>query len=143
MKIRADSLDSWKQVRSLKISWIPDSRFKTNLFKSGFVIHNTIQIRDSYHKARIKPFWSQDLWPPYNTNPCFYEPLIWFPQPYKFVKNDGQTCVQWPPLGLIKSGRYSKVALLTVCSYKIAINFGKLGLRLAVVDRWSLTQVWL
>jgi hypothetical protein len=43
---------------------------------------------DSYRKARIKPFWSPDLWSRYGTNPwirktnpCFYESLIWFPHP--------------------------------------------------------------
>jgi hypothetical protein len=53
-----------------------------------------------------------------------------------------QTCVQRPPLGLKKSGRCSKVkakwSLFTVCSYKTAISFVKLGLKMAVVDRWPL-----
>jgi hypothetical protein len=29
-------------------------------------------------------------------------------------------------------------SVLTVCSYKIAINFGKLEIRLVIVDRWPL-----
>ena len=53
-----------------------------------------------------------------------------------------QTCVQRPPLGPQKSVHCSKVktkwSLFTVCSYKIAISFVKLGLKLAIVDRWSL-----
>ncbi len=62
--------DSWKQAESLKIDWIRDKRFKTNLFQSGFVIHNTIRIQDSFCKARIEPFWSQHLWPRCDTIPA-------------------------------------------------------------------------
>jgi hypothetical protein len=55
-----------------------------------------------------------------------------------------QNCVQRPPLGLKKSGRYSKVkakwSLFTVYSYKIAISFVNLGLKLAVEDRWPLSR---
>jgi hypothetical protein len=45
-------------------------------------------------------------------------------------------------LGTQKSGCCSKVrtkwSLFTVCSYKIAISFVKLGLKVAVVDMWPL-----
>ncbi len=37
LKICKDSLDSWKQVESLKIYWIRDLKYEPNLFKSGFV----------------------------------------------------------------------------------------------------------
>ncbi len=50
-----------KTGKSLKIDWIRDLQFKTNLLKSGFEIHDTIQIQDSFCEARIEPFWSQDL----------------------------------------------------------------------------------
>ncbi len=33
-----------------------------NLLKSGFVIHDTIRIQDSFCTAQNEPFWSQDLW---------------------------------------------------------------------------------
>jgi hypothetical protein len=56
VKICEDLLDSWKHIESLKIGWICDSRFETNLFYPRFVIHNTIQIPDSYRKAQIEPF---------------------------------------------------------------------------------------
>ena len=59
----------WKQVESLIIGWIRDSQFETNLFNSGFVIYNTIQTQDLFCKARIEPFWSQDSWLWYDTNP--------------------------------------------------------------------------
>ncbi len=60
--------DSWEQVESLKIDWIRDSRFKTILFKSGFVIHDmnpgfVIQDTNPGFVVRhgwIEPFWSQD-----------------------------------------------------------------------------------
>jgi hypothetical protein len=48
-----------------------------------------------------------------------------------------QTFVQQPPLGLKKVAVVKKWLLLTVCSYKIAINFGKLVIRLVVEDRWQ------
>ncbi len=52
LRICKDSLDSWKQVESFE-NWLDLwSRYKTNLFKSGFVIHDTNQI-----------FLSPDLWP--------------------------------------------------------------------------------
>ena len=69
LRICEDSLDLWKQVESLKIGWIRNSRFKINLLKSGFVIHDMIQIKDSFCKAQIEPFWSQDSWSQYGTNP--------------------------------------------------------------------------
>ena len=54
----------------MKTGWIfCDSRFETNLFKSGFAIHDTIQILDSFRKAQIKLFWSLDSWSRYDTNP--------------------------------------------------------------------------
>ncbi len=83
-----DLLDSWKQVESFENQskkWIHE----TNLLK-------TLRIRDpryktnpdSFCKARIKSFWSQDLWLRYETNPWirktnrrFYESLIRFPHP--------------------------------------------------------------
>jgi hypothetical protein len=46
----------WKQPESLKIDWICDKRFKTNLNMSGLVIQDTIQIQDSFRKAQIEPF---------------------------------------------------------------------------------------
>jgi hypothetical protein len=52
----------------------------------------------------------------------------------KFYKCS-QTCVQQPPLGLKKVAVVKRWLLLTVCSYKIAINFSKLGIRLVIVDR--------
>ena len=33
-----------RETNLLKIDWIRDSRYKTNLFKSGFVIHDTVRI---------------------------------------------------------------------------------------------------
>jgi hypothetical protein len=52
LRIRKDSLDSWKQVESFE-NWLDSwSRFETNLLKSGFVIHDTIRI-----------FLSPDSWP--------------------------------------------------------------------------------
>ncbi len=38
LKIREDS---WKQVESFENGWICGPRLETNLFKSGFVIHDT------------------------------------------------------------------------------------------------------
>jgi hypothetical protein len=71
-KICEDSLDSWKQVESFE-NWLDSYvRYETNLSKSGFVNHDTIQ---------IEPFWSQDSYTRYGTNPCFYESLIRFPHP--------------------------------------------------------------
>jgi hypothetical protein len=52
-----------------------------------------------------------------------------------------QTCAQRPPLGLQKAVVFQRWSLITVCSYKIAINFGKLVIRLVVVDGWFLTHV--
>ena len=50
-----------------------------------------IEICES-ESLRIEPFWSQDSWSRYGTNPwiremnpCFYESLIRFPHPYKIV----------------------------------------------------------
>ncbi len=58
------------------------------------------------------------------------------------VSTYSQTCVQRPPLGLKQSGRCSKVKakwlLFTVYSNKIAISFEKLGIKLAIADRWPL-----
>jgi hypothetical protein len=52
LRIRKDSLDSWKQVESFE-NWLDSwSRFETNLLKSGFVTHDTIRI-----------FLSPDSWP--------------------------------------------------------------------------------
>ena len=52
LRIRQDSLDSWKQVESFE-NWLDSwSRFETNLLKSGLVIHDTIRI-----------FLSPDSWP--------------------------------------------------------------------------------
>jgi hypothetical protein len=88
VRIRKGSLDSWKQVESFE-NWL-DSYvgYKKNISKSGFVNHDTIRIRDSYRKVWIEPFWSQDLYSRYGTNPwiretnpCFYESLIRFPHP--------------------------------------------------------------
>ena len=84
-------MDLWKQVKSfenqstkrihetnlLKTLRIRDPRYKTN--------------PDLFCKARIEPFWSQDSWPRYKTNPWiretnpwFYKSLIRFPHPYYF-----------------------------------------------------------
>ena len=89
LRLCEDLSNSWKQAESWKIGWICDSQFETNIFKCGFVINDIIWIQDLFCKAGIEPFWSQDLWPPYNMNPwihemnlCFYESLILFPQPY-------------------------------------------------------------
>jgi hypothetical protein len=90
-KIREDSLDLWKQVESFE-NWLDSYvRYDTNLSMSGFVNHYTIRIRDSYRKVQIEPFWSQDSYSQYGTNPwirktnpCFYESLIRFPHPYKY-----------------------------------------------------------
>ncbi len=38
LKIREDSLDSWKQVKSLKICWMCGQWFDSNLLKSGFIL---------------------------------------------------------------------------------------------------------
>jgi hypothetical protein len=89
VRIREDSLDSWKQVESFE-NWLDSYvRYDTNLSMSGFVNHDTIRIRDSYRKVRIEPFWSQDSYSRYGTNPwiretnpCFYESLIRIPHPY-------------------------------------------------------------
>jgi hypothetical protein len=86
-KIREDSLDSWKQVESFE-NWLDlYVQYETNLSKSGFVNHSTIR-RDSYRKVGIEPFWSQDSYSRYGTNPwiretnpCFYKSLIRFPHP--------------------------------------------------------------
>ncbi len=52
LRICKDSLDSWKQVESFE-NWLDLwSRYEPNLFKSGFVIHDTNWI-----------FLSPDLWP--------------------------------------------------------------------------------
>ncbi len=52
VRIREDLLDLWKQVESFE-NWLDSwSRYKPNLFKSGFVIDCTNQI-----------FLSPDLWP--------------------------------------------------------------------------------
>jgi hypothetical protein len=88
VRIREDSLDSWKQVKSFE-NWLDSYvRYDTNLSMSGFVNHNTIRIRDSYRKVRIEPIWSQDSYSGYGTNPwiretnpCFYESLIRFSHP--------------------------------------------------------------
>jgi hypothetical protein len=49
-----------------------------------------------------------------------------------------QTCVQRPSLGLKKVAVVQRRSLFTVCSYKIVISFGYLGIRLVLVDRWLL-----
>ncbi len=46
--------------------------------------------------------------------------------------------VQQPALELKKAAVFKRWLLLSVYSYKIANNFGKLGLRLFIVDKWSL-----
>ncbi len=52
LRICEDLLDSWKQVESFE-NWLDLwSRYEPNLFKSGFVIHNTNRI-----------FLSPDSWP--------------------------------------------------------------------------------
>ncbi len=52
LRIGEDLLDSWKQVESFE-NWLDSwSRYEPNLFKSGFVIHDTNRI-----------FLSPDLWP--------------------------------------------------------------------------------
>jgi hypothetical protein len=51
LKIREDSLDSWKQVESLKICWICGQWFNSNLLKPGFVLWSPNRI-----------FKSPDLW---------------------------------------------------------------------------------
>ncbi len=52
LRIREDLLDSWKQAESFE-NWLDSwSRYKPNLFKSGFVIHDTNRI-----------FLSPDSWP--------------------------------------------------------------------------------
>jgi hypothetical protein len=69
-------------VKTGRIFW--KSVYEMNLLK-------TLRIRDpwyktnpdSFRKARIESFWSQDLWLRYKMNPHFYESLIWFPHPYK------------------------------------------------------------
>ncbi len=59
LRIRKDSLDSWKQVESFE-NWLDSwSRFETNLLKSGFVIHDTIPIflnQDSWSMIWIESF---------------------------------------------------------------------------------------
>ncbi len=88
VRICKDSLDSWKQVQYFE-NWLDlYVGYETNLSKSGFVNHDTIRIRDLYRKVRIKPFWSQDSYSRYGTNPwihktnpCFYESLIQFLHP--------------------------------------------------------------
>jgi hypothetical protein len=45
----------------LKVGWIRDIQFKTNLFKSGFVIHDTNRTWIRFVKAWIDPFSTQDL----------------------------------------------------------------------------------
>ncbi len=57
---------------------IRDPRYDTNLFKSGFVIHDTNRIflsPDSWLRIDTNP-WIRE------TNPCFYESLIRIPHPY-------------------------------------------------------------
>jgi hypothetical protein len=56
------------------------------------MIQDMVRIQDSYRRVRIEPFWSQDSWSRYGTNPwicktnpCFYEYLIRFPHPYYFT----------------------------------------------------------
>ncbi len=84
----------------LRICWIRENkRIFENWLDLWLTIQNksfkvrirdplTIWIQDLFHKARIQPFWSQDLWPRYNTNPwirktnpCFYKSLIQFLHP--------------------------------------------------------------
>jgi hypothetical protein len=47
------------------------------------------------------------------------------------------------PWDLKKWPWFKRWLLFTGRSYQIAFNFGKLGIRLVEVDRWSLTKVWL
>jgi hypothetical protein len=59
-------MNPWKE--SLKTLRICDPQYETN--------------PDSFCKALIEPFWSQDSWLGYKTNPRLYESLIRFPHPY-------------------------------------------------------------
>jgi hypothetical protein len=53
--------------------------------------------------------------------------------------NTSQTCIQRPPLGPEKCGRYAEGCLKVVSKAQT----GYYGFGMAVVQRWPLTQVWL
>ncbi len=94
LRIHKDLLDSWKQVKSLE-NWLDSwSRYEPNLFKLGFVIHDTNQI-----------FLSPDLWPTNRyesmdsrnesmflrisyTNPASLKQPIWFFDSNQKIKNE-------------------------------------------------------
>jgi hypothetical protein len=81
LRICKDSLDSWKQVESFEnqsTKWVHE----TNLLKTLRIHEPRCETNpDLFCKAQIKPFWSQDSWSRYITNPRFYESLIQFPHP--------------------------------------------------------------
>jgi hypothetical protein len=62
LRIRKDLLDSWKQVESFE-NWLDSwSRYEPNLFKSGFVIHDTSLFKSgfvTYKSIRIHGFAKQ------------------------------------------------------------------------------------
>ncbi len=51
---------------------------------------------------------------------------------------NSQTCVQQPPFGPPKNGRRSEVVAIQGLHLQITINIEKVGIALAVVDRWLL-----
>ena len=72
LMIREDLLDSWKQVESLEVQ-VMIRIFKNQTCES---MKSDLSIT-----IRNEPFWSQDSWRRYKTDPCFYESLIRFLHP--------------------------------------------------------------
>ncbi len=88
-----DLLDSWKQVESFE-NQSTKRIHKPNLLKTLRICEPRYETNpDSFRKAHIEPFWSQDSWSRYETNlwicfcktnPRFYESLIQFLHPYYY-----------------------------------------------------------
>ena len=87
LRIRKDSLDSWKQVESLE-NQSTKRIHETNLLKTLIRDPRYETNPDSSITKQNESFWSQDSWLRYETNPWiretnprFYESLIRIPHP--------------------------------------------------------------